>query len=139
MKKGTLYYVLASVALVIALIVGTGGSSDDQINESTINTIDVTTVIQVGDNATEYPQVVDDATTALGALEHLERDGEIELEITDYDFGSIVDSIDGVGDDTTDNKFWIYYINDATAEVGASSYVLADGDRILWSYEASIN
>jgi len=40
--------------------------------------------------------------------------------------------------DIKKNKYWIYYINSETASVGASDYVVAEGDVILWNYEDSL-
>lgn len=137
MKKGTIYYVLAVLALLVAVIVAvnTGQDESTQTDDISSDQREITTIIKVDDTATEYPQTVTVSTTALQALEQLESDGEIDVETTAYDFGVLVDSIDGVGTDTGDNKFWIYSINDTTATVGASEYVVQDGDRILWNYE----
>lgn len=143
MKKTTWYYILAVIALLIAIIVGVNANSDDATDASTdvsenMDTIDVTTTIQVDEQITEYPQTVNESTTALEALELLATQGEIDVQTTKYDFGIIVDSIDAIGDDTSDNKYWIYYINDTVADVGASEYVLMQNDTIRWNYETSI-
>lgn len=37
--------------------------------------------------------------------------------------------------DETKKEFWAFYINGKTAEVGAGSYKLKDGDKIEWKLE----
>ena len=49
------------------------------------------------------------------------------------DLGNFVDEINGVKG--TPGKYWIYYINNKKATLGASKYVLKEGDRISWKQE----
>lgn len=49
------------------------------------------------------------------------------------DLGHFVDEINGVKG--TPGKYWIYYINNKKATLGASKYVLKEGDRISWKQE----
>lgn len=72
------------------------------------------------------------------------RDGETALELIkrthpvvtkDYDFGTLVESIDGVKNGT-DNKYWILYVNGTQATVGAGVYTIQKNDTIEWRFEA---
>lgn len=60
-----------------------------------------------------------------------------EVETKNYSFGDLVEAIDGVA--AGDGKYWIYYVNGESAKVGASQYVLKEGDKILWKLEAEKN
>lgn len=44
-------------------------------------------------------------------------------------------SINGIAADQEKNQFWAFYINGAQAEVGAGSYILKEGDEVLWKVE----
>ena len=72
------------------------------------------------------------------------RDGETALELIkrthpvvtkDYDFGTLVESIDGVKNGS-DNKYWILYVNGKQASVGAGAYTIQNNDLIEWRFEA---
>jgi hypothetical protein len=51
--------------------------------------------------------------------------------------GMFVEEINGVKNDTSAQKYWIMYIDGESASVGASGYVLRDGDIINWKFEKS--
>jgi hypothetical protein len=53
----------------------------------------------------------------------------------DYEFGTLVESIDGVKNGT-DNKYWILYVNGKQATVGAGAYTIQKNDTIEWRHEA---
>ncbi len=72
------------------------------------------------------------------------REGETALELIkrthpvvtkDYDFGTLVESIDGVKNGT-DNNYWILYINGKQASVGAGAYTIQKQDALEWRFEA---
>jgi len=47
--------------------------------------------------------------------------------------GNFVTEINGMKG--TPGKYWIYYVNNEKATIGASQYILKDGDIIRWSQE----
>jgi len=59
---------------------------------------------------------------------------------TTKDFGGnlglFIEQINGIKNGT-DNKFWIYYINEKEAKTGISNYTLNNNDVIEWKYEES--
>lgn len=76
--------------------------------------------------------------SAFEAMFRLKQEGEIVFEAKNYSgIGQFIYSIEGV---PSDNKhFWILYINNKKAEVGASAYLLSENDEILWKLEESMN
>ena len=77
--------------------------------------------------------------TAFDLLKKVTEENNIELGYKDYggELGVLVESIDGVKNDTGANTYWQYWVNGEFAQVGASSYVLADGDKVEWRYATS--
>ena len=126
------FVLLIALGGIIALSVE---RSDDTNTTTSIDIIHVATVINDGASQQTYSSEVATGTTALDVLLSVAQANTFEVQTTVYDFGSMVDSINGVGSETSSNKFWIYYINDASATVGASSYAVVDGDTILWKFE----
>jgi hypothetical protein len=61
------------------------------------------------------------------------------VKYTEYPFGIFVDSIDGVANDPTANRYWIYYVyiegqGFVMGEVAANLKLVSDGDRVSWNY-----
>ena len=70
------------------------------------------------------------------------QDGKTALELLDekYDIkteqssiGVFVTSIDG--DENTFDKYWMFYVDDKLAPVGAEAYQTKAGEKIEWRYE----
>jgi len=56
------------------------------------------------------------------------------VQAKDYSgIGKFVETIDGVKPDS--KHFWAFYVNGKSSNVGASSYVLKNGDKIEWKLE----
>lgn len=49
-----------------------------------------------------------------------------------YDFGTMVDSINGIK--SSNEYFWAYSVNEQTASVAADKYILKNGDVVEWKY-----
>lgn len=49
--------------------------------------------------------------------------------------GFFVEEINGLKNDPSSGKYWIYYVNSQTANLGASNHILKPGDNIMWKYE----
>lgn len=47
--------------------------------------------------------------------------------------GAFVESIGGV--QSADGYYWILWVNDAKAAMGASSIIVHEGDHFRWAYE----
>jgi hypothetical protein len=72
--------------------------------------------------ATEDGQLVSELT-----------ESEHQVEYKEYDFGVMVQSIDGLAADS--DHFWALYVNDAFGEAGATQLTVNQGDRVKWVYE----
>jgi hypothetical protein len=91
------------------------------------------------DNSTENVTHTVHLTKGATALDALRRVAVVET--TFYaGLGEYINSIDGLKENFTANKFWMWYVweNEAwtLAPVGAGAYELVDGDNIKFSYEA---
>lgn len=74
-----------------------------------------------------------EAKTALEALTVLGEKKEWEIQIKNYDFGSLVEAVADKKNDA--KKAWIYRVNDQEGEVAADKQELKPGDQVSWSYE----
>ncbi len=46
-----------------------------------------------------------------------------------------ITSINGVSQDPSNGLYWIYYVNGVAGQVGASQYIVQEGDVITWKRE----
>jgi hypothetical protein len=56
------------------------------------------------------------------------------ITVKEYDFGTLVESINDLNNGQ-DEMYWIYYLNDQQATVGASEYQLQNNDHIEWRFQ----
>lgn len=148
MNKNISKIIMGVVILVVIIIVGRlvqNNNEEDQANNTTnavneaaedVNDLSVTSVIDNGDTTASYDKKVSSGTTALELINLISTDDGIVLGTTEYDFGTIIDSIDSVGDDTEDGKYWSFYVNDELSVVGMGDYTVNDNDSILMKYQA---
>jgi hypothetical protein len=72
--------------------------------------------------------------TVYDALAELVKENKISVEFKHFSgIGFFVQAIDGLA--PKDNKYWIYYLNGKTANVGISFTKLKNSDVITWRYE----
>lgn len=55
----------------------------------------------------------------------------------DSAYGVFVEELDGVRNNPSAGKYWVYYLNGKYASLGASSQKISEGDVISWCYENS--
>lgn len=67
------------------------------------------------------------------AFELLKDNAEIEYQ--QYDFGVMVEGINGLKSD--DQNYWALYINNNYSQVGADQVKLKAGDKVMWRYEVT--
>jgi hypothetical protein len=69
-------------------------------------------------------------------LQALELAQKIKLDYKDYggDLGVFLNSIDGIGKDAKDQKYWQYWLNNEYSTVGVSTYALRPGDVIEFKF-----
>jgi len=74
--------------------------------------------------------LVKETRSGISALEALKHIANVS---TAYG-GGFVKGINGIYSDPSQKKDWFYYINGYLANVGASKYILRDGDVMRWDY-----
>lgn len=100
--------------------------------------INVTFKIVAPEKTQELTVAVSPKSTVYDAMEVLNQEKKLVVVFKTFaGMGAMVETIDGVANDTAANKFWLYYINGQSAQVGISSYVLQPKDVIEWKYEVS--
>ncbi len=72
------------------------------------------------------------ANTAFGALERASSRGDFFYATLTFSFGSFVNQIGRLAG--TASTGWVYKVNGISPPVGATDYVLKEGDRVLWYY-----
>lgn len=80
---------------------------------------------------------VDDLTKELEVEEDLDLMSIMEMN---YDISAteegFMTAIEGYEQDEAEGLYWLYYINDEMAEVGAADYIPEESDLIEWNLEA---
>lgn len=89
-------------------------------------------LVSFGDRAIEETPV--EAATALEALEKVSADQGWEIQIKEYDFGKLVEAVNGYKNNP--KKAWIYSVNGQAGDKAAGRYNLSSGDKVEWKYEA---
>jgi len=79
---------------------------------------------------------VGDDSNVFAVLEKVTTENNIEFLYKDYgsDLGIFVESINNMGNNTSLDRFWQYWVNNQYAKIGASNYKLNPGDVIEWKY-----
>lgn len=90
--------------------------------------------VDFGDDETAVELVT--AKTAFEALQAAAKNRDWPVEVKEYDFGSLVEVINGLKN--VSDKAWIYYINGEAATQAADKQELKAGDVVEWKYEKPI-
>lgn len=72
------------------------------------------------------------AENALEALENVIAEKGWEYKVQKYDFGSIVEEIEGSPNNS--DKSWIYFVNGQSGDKAADQFELQNGDLVEWKY-----
>ena len=152
--KNTQKIILGIIGVIIVAIIGVWGfgqnkssvvnnnqniSINQNTNSGAINNQEtaIQTSLQIdrqdGSTVKVFSVKMEKDSTALAQLQKAAADNNIAIEIKTSDFGSYVDSLDGLKGGT-DGKYWMYSVNGKTAEVGADQYKLAEGDVAEWKF-----
>ncbi len=113
--------------IVLVLVLGLGGSYIAKTNGSPAPTTSPTAT------ATASTTVSYLGVEGKNALELLKASHKVETK--KYDFGELVQSIDGVASDST--KYWILYADGKMSEVGADALKTTTGQKLEWRLEAA--
>ena len=99
---------------------------DDQKNEVAMPS-DYTIIVKSSNDEQSYTQSAYEDETAFDILNKLKMENKIEFEYTTFDFGVMVDSINGVKADSK-KEFWQLLVNGKPSNVGVSDYKIKEGD-----------
>lgn len=84
----------------------------------------------------KYNTEIKDGSTVYDLMTEIKNHKEknFDFKYKEYpSLGIFIDEINGVKGGN--GKYWIYYVNNTEASVGASKYILKEGDSILWKQE----
>lgn len=85
-----------------------------------------------GDNIVSFETKADEGDSVFNLLRTVAAKEGIEIEVKEYDFGTLVESVNGYANSKT--KSWIYFVNDTPGNVGADQKIIEDGDKVEWKY-----
>lgn len=91
----------------------------------------VTVLVDDSINVATYSGVT--ASTAYEALVNTAADELFTLKTKQYDFGVFVEQIGELPN--TNDKAWIYYLNNKSATQAADKQEVREGDVVRWKYE----
>ncbi|OGM11977.1 hypothetical protein A2Z22_04825 [Candidatus Woesebacteria bacterium RBG_16_34_12] len=96
----------------------------------------VTLIINAGEGiSSSYLLDAKEGTTVYSLLTKAQETGGIDLEIKQYDFGVLVNSINGF--ENSSEHAWIYFVNGKSGDVACDKYFLKSGDKVEWKYMTS--
>jgi len=124
------------ILLVASITLVSTGVITFEMPEGKTENITVTLTIDTGEDVFNY-QIQTDNSTAFGVLEKARERTDLTFQ-ADYNEkyqSHIINSINGV--ESTESKYWIFYINGKTASVGADQQYVEDGDIIKFKFEES--
>lgn len=83
-----------------------------------------------------YDVSVPEGSSALAVMEAARAQTAFDFQGEEYaGIGFFVQEINGTS--STQDHFWLYYVNDEEAQVGVSDYIIQAGDVVTWRYEAA--
>jgi len=93
----------------------------------------VTVTLNINDGIQVETHSVD---LLIGSTAYEAFDAIAELKSTDYPpYGRMVDSINGIGEDTEDGKYWQYYVDGELAPVGVDFFEIDKQMILEFRYE----
>jgi len=129
---------------VAALVVGTfigfsfGAQSAKVLPESAAvqSAGDASIMIDYGDGRVNliHDVALEDGMSMLAYMKKAASEKSLTFETKDYEgLGSLVTKI-GEKENGADKKYWQFWVNNISPEVGASQFVVKNGDVIEWKF-----
>ncbi|HKZ34943.1 MAG TPA: DUF4430 domain-containing protein [Patescibacteria group bacterium] len=115
-------------------VAGTMTQKEDVAKE-----IHVTLQLEEGDGQSRsFDMIIPQKTTVYDLLKKASELHGFSLQATDYgtEMGMFVEEIDGVKNSKEQSSYWLYFVNDVSAEVGPSQKEVQEGETISWRYKA---
>jgi len=78
-------------------------------------------------------------STILDLLKKVSTENNLALKYKDFggDLGVLIETIGDKTNNTKENIYWQYWVNNQYAQVGAGAYQLKNGDAVEWKYTKS--
>ena len=126
---------LASSALIVTACGSSSQEADSKPISSTESSVVETTV------SVSFSFEEDEKELADLAKETDVQEGQSVLEALKDNYevvedGGLVSSNEGHEQVEKESKYWLYTVNDEQPTVGASDYILEEGDEVKWSLNA---
>ena len=139
MIKKTFFIIFIVLSLSACSFTSSDISSDNQASVETPPTIQKVEITINSGNQQVYTSSIDfeQDLTAFRLLEQSVQEHSLNLETKDYDFGVLIETIDGKTNGH-DNKYWLYYVNDEMPMVSVDKYQLKADDKVEFRFEESI-
>ncbi len=135
-----LLLVIVSVFLIQNLVVFLKNSQlapEGGENEEIQQGISVSLKIDSGEGSVKTFNGIElkEEKTAFALLKKAAQENNLELSFKEYPgTGIFIESIDNIGGDATNNKWWQYWVNGEYATIGAGDFQLKNGDSVEWKY-----
>ncbi|MFH1509224.1 MAG: DUF4430 domain-containing protein [bacterium] len=110
----------------------TEGAVVSSVVDKKVAQIDVTMSVEVKGAVLDYEAKVNEGATVMDVMKAVDEGEGFFYEAEDYDFGTMVNSINGMKAD--DAHFWSLEVNGEMAEMGADAQTVKDGDEVAWVY-----
>jgi len=92
-----------------------------------------TLTIEREDEINQFELVVERDNSVFDLLEK----ADLAFDYEEYEVGAFISSIEGIENNTDENKFWIYYVNGERAEKAVDKKLIGAGDEINFKFEES--
>ncbi len=110
---------------------------DDDIRYNTTTTFTNPIIFKI--NNEEYISEFSSSTTVYKLMQNLSASSVKPFMFSGKDYGAgmgyFVTEINEIKNDPQAGRYWIYYVNGESAQVGISNYIINQGDLIEWKYE----
>lgn len=132
-----------------AVLVGCGDQATEAPEETEAPD---TEEVETNEDTTDSAETADEVTFNIDIVVEGEAVADLSQEVTaeegtylldvmqeNYDIeeeGGFISSIEGHEQDNDNGLYWLYYINDESAEVGAAEYAPEEADQIEWRLES---
>lgn len=122
-----------------ALLVTACGNSSQEAESTPISSTESNVVEETVAVSFSFEEDEKEITDLTKEIEVQEGQSVLEALIENYEVveeGGLVSSIEGHEQVEKESKYWLYTVNNEQPTVGASDYILEEGDEVKWSLNA---
>ena len=138
--------IIAPAIIVLAIIAGvfyftadhkdTKQTKKQPVQTQESNLISTTLKITNDTQKTTHSYKIKTNSTVLDLMESAKAQKQLEYTSKNSSMGVLVESINGVANDSTSQKYWSLYVNDKMAAEGAGTQKITSKDTIEWKYQS---